>query len=65
MFWPLHDHHKEGCIQQNTNAADSVEDVHVCSKNTILSIKIATNSVEDVHVCSKNTILSIKIATNV
>jgi hypothetical protein len=43
MFWPLHDHHKEGCIQQNTNAANSVEDVHEYSKNTILSIKITTN----------------------
>jgi hypothetical protein len=43
MFWPLHNHHQEGCIQGNTNAANSVEDVHVCTKNKILSIKIAMN----------------------
>jgi hypothetical protein len=43
MFQPLHDHHQEGCIQRNTNEANSVEDVQGYSKNTILSIKIATN----------------------
>jgi hypothetical protein len=30
MFWPLHDHHHEGCIQWNTKAANSVEDVYMC-----------------------------------
>jgi len=43
MFWPLHDLYQEGCIQRNTNAANSVEYVHVCSKNAILSLKIAMN----------------------
>jgi len=38
MFRSLHDHH-----QGNTNAANSVEDAHVCTKNEILSIKIAMN----------------------
>jgi len=41
MFWPLHGHLQGGLLQRNTQMADSVKDVHMCSQNTVFSIKIA------------------------
>ena len=51
MLWPLHSHYHRGCVQRNTDTANSVEHVHVQSKIQYNIISITDKYIYFVMFC--------------